>query len=184
LRSTNPAAVTELVPELASIGQLHQALRALLDEGVPVLDFATIVESLADGLRVTDNIAEACEHVRGALGRSICEKHRGEDGTMHVYVLDPLLESQIAESLVETPGGQMPLLEPSLLRGLLDALQAAVEDLVARGHQPVVLTAPQLRRHMRGLVSRSFPDLSVMSHNELVPEVRVRSVGTVAVEAA
>jgi flagellar biosynthesis protein FlhA len=182
LRSTNPAAVTELIPELASVGQLHQALRALLDEGVPVLDFATIVESLADGLRVTDSLAEATEHVRGALGRSICEKHRGEDGTMHVYVLDPLLEGQIAESLVDTPSGQMPLLEPGLLRGLLDALQAAVEDLVARGHQPVVLTAPQLRRHMRGLVARSFPDLAVMSHNELVPEVRVRSVGTVAVE--
>ena len=184
LRHTNPAAVTELVPELASVGQLHQVLRALLEEGVPVLDFATIVEALADGLRATASLVEATEHVRAALGRNICERHRGEDGAMHVYVMDPILEGEIAESLVDTPQGQMPLLEPGLLQGLIGALEQAVEDLAARGHQPVVLTAPQLRRHLRALAARSLPDLAVLSHNELVPEVRVRSVGTVGLEAA
>ncbi len=184
LRATNPAAVTELVPDLASVGQIHQVLRALLAEGVPILDFATIIEALADGLRVTDSLADAAEQVRAALGRNICERHRGDDGAMHVYVLDPALEGQIAESMVDTPSGQMPLLEPDLLTALLEALSSAVEDLTARGHSPVLLAAPQLRRHLRGLFARSFPDLAVISHDELVPEVRVRSLGAVAVEAA
>ena len=95
--------------------------------------------------------------------------------------MDPELEGRIADSLVDTPQGQMALVEPPLLQAMLEALQRAVEDLVSRGHQPVVLTAPQLRRHVRELIARSFPDLAVLSHNELVPEVRVRSVGTVAV---
>jgi len=181
LRQINPAAVNELVPELASVGQLHQVLRALLEEGVPILDQSTIVEALADGLRASDSLTEAAEQVRAALGRTICERHRAEDGAMHVYLIDPALEGEIAESLVDTPQGQMPLMEPSLLQAILDALQRAVEDLVARGHHPVVLTAPQLRRHLRALIARSFPDLAVLSHNELVPEVRVRSAGTVEV---
>lgn len=69
------------------------------------------------------------------------------------------------------------------MQALLDALQRAIEDLAARGYDPVVLTAPQLRRHLRALIVRSFPDLTVLSHSELVPEVRVRALGTVMVAA-
>lgn len=103
LRQVNPAAVNELVPELASVGQLHQVLRALLQEGVPILDQATIVEALADGLRAGESLVEATERVRAALGRIICERHRDADGVMHVYLLDPALEAEIADSLVDSP---------------------------------------------------------------------------------
>jgi flagellar biosynthesis protein FlhA len=183
LRQSNPAAVNELIPDLASVGQLHQVLRALLEEGVPILDLSTIAEALADGLRTTEGLADAAETVRAALARTICEKYRDEQGTLHVYVMDPMLEAQIAEGLVDTPQGQVCLLEPLALQQILEALQHAVEDLLAHGYEPVVLTSPPIRRHLRGLIARSLPDLAVMSHNEVVPEVSLRSLGSVALEA-
>jgi flagellar biosynthesis protein FlhA len=182
LRQSNPAAVNELIPDMASVGQLHQVLRALLLEGVAILDFATIVEALADGLRTTDSLADATETVRAALARTICEQHRGESGMLHVYMMDPMLEAQIAEALVDTAQGQVCALEPAALQQLLEALRQATEDLLAHGHQPVVLAAPQVRRHLRTLVARSLPDLAVISHHEVVPEISVRSLGSVALE--
>ncbi len=184
LRQTNPAAVNELIPDLASVGQLHQVLRALLEEGVPILDLSTIVEALADGLRVTESLTEAIEFVRAALGRTICEKSRSEDGQLYVYIMDPVLEAQISEALVDTPHGEVCILEPSALQQLLEATNHAVEDMLARGYPPAVLAAPPIRRHLRALLARNFPDLAVLSHQEIVPEMRVRSLGSVGLAAA
>ncbi len=182
LRQANAAAVNELIPDLASVGQLHQVLQALLEEGVPISDLSTIVEALADGLRVTASLEEATEHVRAALGRTICERHRDADGALSAYVLDPELEAQIAEAVVDTPQGPACLLDPTVLQRMLEAMQEAVSELAAHGQRPMVLASPPIRRHVRALVRRSFPDLAVLSHAEVVPEVQVRVLGSIAVE--
>lgn len=181
LRRANAAAVNELVPEMASVGQLHQVLQGLLEEDVPIADMSTIVEALADGLRTTGELAGAAEHVRAALARTICERHR-EGDMLTVWVLDPELEALIAESVVETPQGQSCLLDPDALRGMLRSLQVAVDEMAPRGRAPIVLASPPVRRHVRALVRRSFPDVPVLSHAEIVPELTVQARGTIALE--
>ncbi len=183
LRHVNPAAVNELIPEMASVGQLHQVLRGLLDEGVPISDLSTIVEALADGLRISPDLAEAAEHVRAALGRVICERFRDADGVLSVYVLDPELEARLAEAVVDTPQGPMCLPDPADLRTLLEGARRASEEMAAHGHTPVLLTSAPIRRHARALTSRTFPELTLLSHAEVVPEVRVRALGSIALEA-
>jgi flagellar biosynthesis protein FlhA len=181
LRQTNPAAVNELIPEMASVGQLHQVLQALLDEGVPIADMSTIVEALADGLRASGDLMAAAEYVRAALARTICEQLRDGE-TLAAYVLDPELEALVAESIVETPQGQSCLLDPAALHAMLRSVQSAAEELGARGSAPVILTSPPIRRHLRALVRRSFPDVTVLSHAEIVPELTLRARGAIALE--
>ncbi|MEA3402296.1 MAG: flagellar biosynthesis protein FlhA [Armatimonadota bacterium] len=197
LRQTNAAAVNELIPDLASVGQLHQVLAALLEEGVPITDLSTIVEALADALRGGvavvgrgataaeggAGLEDAVEHVRAALARTICEQYRDEDGALAVYVLDPELEAQIAEAVVDTPQGPTCLLDPAVLQRLLEAVQDAVEELAAQGRRPIVLTSPPVRRHLRELIWRSFPDMAVISHAEVVPDVQLRALGSIRLEA-
>jgi flagellar biosynthesis protein FlhA len=181
LRHTNPAAVNELVPDMASVGQLHQVLQGLLDEGVPISDMSTIVEALADGLRASGDLATAGEYVRAALARTICEQFR-EDDTITAYVLDPELEAMVAESVVDGPGGQTCLLDPQALQGMLQSVQSAVEELAAHGQEPIVLTSPPVRRHVRALIRRSFPDVAVLSHAEIVPELTVQARGSISLQ--
>ena len=184
LRHTNPAAVNELVPDLASVGQVHQVLQQLLDEGVPIMDMSTITEAMADGLRVSGDLRDACEHVRVALRRTICERHQDDDGVLSVYVLDPELESEIAEAVVDTPQGPTCLLDPEVCQGLLESVQSSADDLTAQGREPVILTSPPIRRHLRELLRRSFPDVAVLSHAEILPEMQVRALGAIASEVA
>jgi flagellar biosynthesis protein FlhA len=182
LRQTNPAAVNELVPEMASVGQLHQVLQALLEEGVPIGDMSTIVEALADGLRLAPDLMMATEHVRAALGRIICEQHRDETA-LPAWILDPELEAQIAEAVVETHAGAACLLDPVLLQVLLESVRQATEAAASRGGQPVLLASPPVRRHLRALIRRSFPDVAVLSHAEIVPEISVQALGAIGAEA-
>jgi flagellar biosynthesis protein FlhA len=46
----------------------------------------------------------------------------------------------------------------------------------------VVLCSPVVRRHLRRIVERFAPTLAVLSHNELVMELSVHSVGVVKME--
>ncbi|MFW6438245.1 MAG: flagellar biosynthesis protein FlhA [Armatimonadota bacterium] len=183
LRQTNPAAVNELVPEMASVGQLHQVLQSLLEEGVPITDMSTIVEALADGLRSSGDLATAGEYVRAALARTICERFRDGEAVT-AFVLDAELEAYIAESIVDTPAGPTCLLDPDLLQPMLQSVQSAVEELAAHAGEAIILTSPPVRRHVRALIRRSFPDVAVLSHAEIVPELTVRARGSIRIDPA
>ncbi len=182
VRGTNPAVVTELIPELASVGQVQQVLRILLRERVPIRDMGTILEALADALRMTDDIEEAAEVVRLALARSINECYREDGARLYAITVDPMVEMRVAENTVKTLHGSVCALDPALLQQILASTNASVERAMAYGHEPVVLTSPGVRRHLRSLLARHFPALPVLSHSEILPELKVESVGMIRAE--
>ena len=55
-----------------------------------------------------------------------------------------------------------------------------VTSLQERGLQPILLVAPQVRPALRKLTERSFPNLVILSWNEIAPKVNVNSVGMVS----
>jgi len=184
LRQTEPAAVNDLIPDLASIGEVQQALRSLLSEGVPIRDLASILEALADGLRVTQQLDQAAEFVRMVLASTICEQYTDEENTINVLTLDPAVEEQIQTSITETPTGPVSAPPPGFVEALMRQLEAGMQQLVALGHRPALLTSPQIRRHLRSLVAQHLPELAVLSHAEIVPGVRVKSHSTATLPVA
>ena len=52
--------------------------------------------------------------------------------------------------------------------------------LAASGRRPVIVCSSRVRRHIRRLAEQAFPQLAVVSHNEIVPGVRVESAGLVS----
>ena len=66
---------------------------------------------------------------------------------------------------------------------LVRAVKRQMERLAALGHSPVLLCGPAARPLMRALLERSAPGVAVLSHAEIAPEVRVRSVGLVQIGA-
>ena len=164
---------------MASVGQLHQVLQGLLEEDVPIADMSTIVEALADGLRTTGELAGAAEHVRAALARTICERHR-EGDMLTVWVLDPELEALIAESVVEMPQGQSCLLDPDALRGMLRSLQVAVDGWLrrARADRPRLTAGAQARARW----CAQFPGRSRALPRGDRAGLTVQARGTIALE--
>ena len=178
----SPAVVKEVIPDLLKVGQVQKVLQALLREKIPVRDLEAILEALADYAPRTQDPEVLTEYVRHALARTICHKHAGPDGRLHVIGLDPQLEEYIAGSVEHSDRGSFLRLSPEMAEPITRAVTGTLEKLVGSGHPPVVLTSPQIRLQVRRLLENAVPGVVVLSYNEVARGVAVESVGVARVD--
>jgi flagellar biosynthesis protein FlhA len=179
LKDENAAAVDEIVPEKLSVGEVQRVLQSLLREGVSIRDLGTILEAIGDRALLTRDPAQLAEAARQALGRTITASFLDEEKTLRAISLDAALEHEVADSLAQTPEGEVLGLDPVRARALLTSLGEQVDRLNASGRRPVVLCSSRVRRHLRRLVEQAFPQLAVVSYNEIVPGIKVETAGLV-----
>jgi flagellar biosynthesis protein FlhA len=179
LKEQNAAAVEEVVPDKLSVGEVQRVLQHLLREGVSVRDLGTILEAIGDRAALTRDPALLAEAARQALARAITGAYLDEDKTLRAIALDPELEQEVAESLTQTPEGEVAAIDPQRAQALVGSLGREVERATAGGRRPVLLCSSRIRRHLRRLVESAFPQLPVLSYGEIAPGVRVERLGTV-----
>jgi flagellar biosynthesis protein FlhA len=73
------------------------------------------------------------------------------------------------------------VLEPRFAEGLMGATSVQVDKMMKHSLVPVLLCAPELRRHLRTLTERVLPHLRIISLSEIPGNVGLRSYGTVSV---
>ncbi|NCN28545.1 EscV/YscV/HrcV family type III secretion system export apparatus protein, partial [bacterium] len=73
------------------------------------------------------------------------------------------------------------MVDPGLVKQIIPSLNQFVDKLGEEGISPVLLVTPMIRHHVKRMVDRFLPQVHVLSHNEISPQLRVRSVGTVEV---
>ncbi|MEG6520921.1 flagellar biosynthesis protein FlhA [Desulfotomaculum sp. 1211_IL3151] len=182
VKEKQPAVVEELLPDILSLGEVQKVLQNLLKERVPIRDLVTILEALADGVRINKDLDYLTDAVRQSLSRTICQRYVGEQGKLSVVTLHPRLEQNIQEAIQQTQFGSYPVLEPQLVRKLLDQLNTVVEDVTMRGANPVLLCSPRVRLPFRRLIERYLPNLAVLSLNEIPANIEVEAIGTVSID--
>jgi len=98
---------------------------------------------------------------------------------MTVITLDPAIEHIIAAAVDYTEFGSFLTLDPNMGQVILAALGEQIQSVMDKGMQPVVLCSPQIRLYLRRLSERPFPNLIVLSYNEIASKVNVVSAGIV-----
>ncbi|HNX95608.1 MAG TPA: flagellar biosynthesis protein FlhA [Holophaga sp.] len=179
LKETSPKLVEELVPAVVPIGALQKVLQNLLRERVSVRDLGRILESMADAATLTRDPMTMTEYVRQHLGRALTSPHLNEENELGVLTLDPQLEQNIQSGIETTDRGSFLALDPGRIQELLNRLVNGITQLLP-GAQPVLLTNPAVRPHLRRLLERAMPHLVVLSHSEIPMDVRVVNLGTVS----
>jgi flagellar biosynthesis protein FlhA len=179
LKEVNAAVVDEVVPDVLSLGEIQRVLQALLHEGVSVRDLGAIVEAIGDKARLTRDPAMLAEYARQALGRTIVAPYLDMEGTLRAIALDPSLEQEIAESLVQTADGEFLAMDPHRAAVLVDACAEQVDHALGRGGRPVLLCSARVRRHLRRLCEQRLPQLAVCSYNEIQAGVNVETSGVI-----
>ena len=172
---TSPKLVEELVPKLASIGDIQKVLRQLLRERVPIRDLTSILEAIADALPATKDSDGVTEAVRTAIGRAICRPHQTDKGELPAISISPALEERLVSSIVRTEQGAVLAIDPTQAQRLASRIAEVIGEAMA---QPVLLCTPTLRPHVWRLFARVLPHLSVLSHNEIPPQIRVAAIAT------
>jgi len=178
VKQNNEALVNELVPDLLLVGDIQKVLQNLLKEKISIRDVETILEALADAARLSKDIDFLIESSRLALVRSISKQY-SKGGKITVFTLDPYLETQLAESIQNTPQGSYPAISPELTQVLFNQLDKVEEQFSLLGVPPVILCSPRIRLPFRRLIERFKPHLIVLAVSELTPELEVEVKGTV-----
>jgi flagellar biosynthesis protein FlhA len=180
LKEINEAVVTEIVPDVLSLGEIQRVLQALLSEGVSIRDLGAIVESVGDKARITRDTSLLAEYARQALGRAITAPHLDPTQTLRVITLDPTIEQELATSITQTSDGEYLAMEPIRAQAVLTAVKTQSEHASARGGiRPVLLCSARVRRHVRRLVEAAVPHLPVCSYNEVAPGISVETIGVI-----
>ena len=166
----NPKILEDLVPKLMSMASLQRVLQSLLDEGVHIRDFRSIVETLSEHAVRTQDPAELTGAVRVALGRAITQGIFGSTGDAEVLALDPELERILQNTSVRP--GELGAIEPMLAERLLHEASAAVDKMDALGKPAALLVPDRLRLGLARLFRRTVPRLKILAHSE-IPESRL-----------
>ena len=174
--------VADLMKDL-SVAEVQQIIYNLLRERVSVRDLKTILEVISLQSRVSKNADYLTEQVRQALSRSICKQNLADTGELLAVTLAPEVENTIAQGV--SPDGSSLTLDPEFTRQLLDNLNYELEKAISSsGNQPVLLCSSPIRLPFRRLIERTYPQIAVMSYNEISNNVKAKSIGVVKVAAA
>jgi flagellar biosynthesis protein FlhA len=154
-------------------------LHNLLREQVPVRDFLAIVETLGDWAPVTKDPDILTEHVRQGLARTLTKINLDPDGTITVVTLGPAVESLLAETLQRPEHGRAAALDPAMVNRMMHSLARQIEKCTAANVQPLVACSAQVRLTFKRMVDRFLPSVRVLSYEEILSNVEIRSFGSV-----
>ncbi len=179
LKRECPVLVKE-VEDNVKPGKVQRVIALLLEEGVPITNLEKILETVSD--HPDREAIPLAEMVRTSLGRAVVAHLLDDQGRLMAIIFNPVLEQQLASSILSAQQGGGLGIAPGEASALMDRLGAAVQDALSRGHEPVLLTTAQLRRHMRQITQRFLPDLPVVSYSELGAATPVEVLTTVSLE--
>ena len=178
LKRSAPQLVEEAFPNVVSYAMLEKILCNLLKEGIPIKDMGTIVETTVDALAITHDVDLITESVRAQLKRTITHRFC-EDGRLSVITLDAEVEKKIVASLTKNDQGVYLALGPDLMQKLLSQLNEHIKKFSELSQKPILLTSHIIRIYLSRLLEQFYPDLTVLSFNEVITSVQIQALGNI-----
>ncbi|MBM7603306.1 flagellar biosynthesis protein FlhA [Metabacillus crassostreae] len=182
LKESYPILVEEVTPSPLNIGDIQKVLAKLLREKVSIRNLPIIFETLADYGKMSSDTELLAEYVRQALAKQITTQYVDQDQILKVVTLSGRVEKLIAEGVQQTEHGNYLSLSPDVSQQIIESVAKEVEMLALQQQTPILLCSPAVRMYVRQLTDRYFPQVPVLSYNELEANVEVQSIGVVNVE--
>ncbi len=172
----NPKAVEDLVPKLLPLSSVQRVLQNLLRERASICDGVSILEALGEGAQNSRNVVLLTEFVRQAIRRILVQPYLNSQGDLPIYFLTPSLEASIEEHVEHGDLASQLNLDIDSINRVLEAFRRSLESPEGLA---AVLVSAGVRPFVRQIVETSFPNLAVLSHNEIPGGIRLVSLGTV-----
>ncbi len=182
LKKSTPELVEEAVPGIIPYAKLEKMLRSLLQEGVPIKDLGTIIETAADCFAQGRDLDMTIEQVRSALARTITRRFC-EDGQLRVITLDAEVEKRIISSLTRNEQGVYLAMGPDLMQTIISQLAEHLKKFGDLSQTPVILVSQVIRGYFSKMITQFYPNVYVLSFNEITNSVQIQALGNITAEA-
>ncbi|KON89073.1 flagellar biosynthesis protein FlhA [Sporosarcina globispora] len=182
VKESYPILVEEVTPNPLSVGEVQKVLAKLLRENVSIRNLPVIFETLADFAKSTSDTDLLTEYARQALARQITNQFSHQGDSIKVVTLSGKVEKLVAEGVQQTEHGNYLSMDPDVSQNILESIASQVEQLSLMEQTPIVLCSPAVRMYVRQLTERYFPQIPILSYNELEANAEVQSVGVVNID--
>ena len=138
----------------------------------------TILETLADYAPNVKDHDMLTEYVRQALRRTIPHKF-SIAGQLKVVSLDSEIEDLIIKSIKKIEGGAYLALEPDIIQKIVTSTTEQINQMKKLVQEPIIITSPVVRIYFKKLLDQFYPDITVLSFNDIDTSVQIQSLGTI-----
>ena len=88
----------------------------------------------------------------------------------------------MVDSLSKGENGFYLALSPEILQSVIRQVQSGVKKFSELDQPPVILTSQVMRTHFYHLIAQFFPNVRVLSFNEVASNVQIQSIGSLKLE--
>ncbi|MDW8002876.1 MAG: flagellar biosynthesis protein FlhA [Deltaproteobacteria bacterium] len=170
--------VEELAQSNINVGIIQKVLQNLLREQVSIRDLVTILEAIADICQTTKDPDAITEYVRQKMARSIIKPYL-VNGVLSVLIFEKSLEERLINSVRTTDQGLSLVLDLSFTHKLVEKVGNEAKKAILQNVQPVILVHPSIRAKLKKFLERYIQGISVISHNEIPPQVKIQPIGVI-----
>lgn len=166
-RTRFPKLVEDTVPKIVSLQVVQKLLQLLLEEGVPVRDFRSVLEVAAEQGGKDPLPVQLLSPLRFALRRTIVQEVFGESSSMRVAAIHPDFERIIEQAVGNLPVAPDGAIEPGLLRFFEEEVAGVVDDMESLGLPPVIVASARNRLTLSRIARKVRPHAVMLGMNEM-----------------
>ena len=177
----SPKLVEDLVPNKLSVSTIMQVLKNLLQEGITLRDYRSIIDNLlAESMRTKDP-SELTALIRPHLGRIIVQDIVNVNEELPIITLEQSLEQLLNNSLPDNSTSKDVLLEPKLIESLTDSIMREKLAAEESGFPAVLVVSPKIRPWLSKILRQRVGNLSVLAYTEVPEDQEIRVIGRVEI---
>ena len=152
------------------LARVAEILRRLVEEEVAIRNLRDILETLADTAQREKDVYALTELTRIGLKRQISHRY-APDGHLRAVLLEPALEEMLRNAIRHNSGAQQLALDPLEMSRLMTRFRNVVQVF----KPAAIVTAVDIRRHVRKLIEQDCFDIPVLSYHELLPSLQLET---------
>ena len=179
IKDKNPTLVSELLPDLVNVGVIQRTLQNLLRERISIKNLTLILETIADMAPITKNPDELSEQARRRLGMYFVKEFEIEPEKLLALTFDPALEQTLIGRVKRSQFDIGLVMDPEITEGILQEIDPKIKEMSEQGLTPLLITTSELRLAFRRFMEPSYPQLIILSYQELPTETRIEPYGTI-----
>ena len=183
IKVNQPALVSELLPDLVTLGIIQRVFQNLLRENVAITNQPLILEGIADFASLSKNPDDLSELVRRRLGLYFVPEFECRPGVVRGVTIDPRLEQWLASKIHRSPTEVGLVLDPVTGRHMMEQITRLTAEMIQQGQPAVIVVSAEIRLPLKRFFESSFPRVTVLSYQELPSATEIENAGIIAAPA-
>ncbi len=173
-RGFSPVAVSGLIPDVLSLGQVQQVLRHLLTEQISIRPLAEILEALSEIAPRQQHPIRMAEYVRAKLARTISANLARNEG-LRLLTLRADIEQQFNDGLQFTELDMHVSVSLVTQETLAREVTGYLRQTQTEQGTPVLVVQQEIRPAVAHIVQQKRLNIAVLAANEISPETTIQS---------